>query len=339
MHGIPDAAPIVDLIEAFRSSKAMFVAVSLGVFDHLAKEPADLSTLAGALACTADPLERLLDACVGLNLLSKDNGHYTNTALASAYLCYESPHSLAGYILYSDQVSFRLWAHLEDAIRSGGPRWKEVYKEDADIFDQFFRTDDAMRHFLKGMHGFGMLTSMLVVSAFDLSAYRQFVDVGGATGHLAMAALERYPRMRATLFDQTRVIDSVQETALESPFAARLELAKGNFFDGESIPAGDVYGLGRILHDWPDEKVVVILRGIHDRLPSGGGVLLAEKLLKEDKSGPLSAHLQSLNMLVCAEGKERTLSEFRALLESCGFGHVEGRVTGAPLDAVFAQKL
>jgi acetylserotonin N-methyltransferase len=43
-------------------------------------------------------------------------------------------------------------------------------------------------------------------------------------------------------------------------------------------------------------------------------------------------------MLVCTEGKERTLTEFRVLLESAGFTEVRGHITGAPLDAVFAVK-
>ena len=74
------------------------------------------------------------------------------------------------------------------------------------------------------------------------------------------------------------------------------------------------------------------------RLPSGGGLLIAEKLLAEDKTGPTPAHMQSLNMLVCTEGKERTVSEYRALLEAAGFVDVQGRRTGAPLDAVLALK-
>jgi acetylserotonin O-methyltransferase len=48
--------------------------------------------------------------------------------------------------------------------------------------------------------------------------------------------------------------------------------------------------------------------------------------------------LQSLNMLVCAEGRERSLSEYRALLKAAGFREVQGRLTGAPLDAVLAVK-
>jgi acetylserotonin N-methyltransferase len=46
--------------------------------------------------------------------------------------------------------------------------------------------------------------------------------------------------------------------------------------------------------------------------------------------------MQSLNMLVCTEGRERSLAEYRALLESEGFTRVQGHRTGTPLDAVLA---
>jgi len=245
---------------------------------------------------------------------------------------------LVGYILYSDQVLFKLWSHLEDAIRDGVPQWKEVFGGDADIFDQFFRTEEAMKTFLKGMHGFGVISSPLVVSAFDLSPYRTLVDLGGATGHLAISACERYPELRAIVFDLPRVIDAVRDDLSKVAIASRIELMKGNFFNPKEIPEADLFGLSRILHDWADEKVVLLLRSIYDRLPLGGGILIAEKLLNEGKTGPISAHLQSLNMLVCTEGKERTLSEYRTLLEDAGFNDVRGKVTGALLDAVIAVK-
>jgi acetylserotonin N-methyltransferase len=43
-------------------------------------------------------------------------------------------------------------------------------------------------------------------------------------------------------------------------------------------------------------------------------------------------------MLLCTEGKERTLGEYRRLLEDAGFQNVQGRITGSPLDAVLATK-
>jgi acetylserotonin N-methyltransferase len=48
--------------------------------------------------------------------------------------------------------------------------------------------------------------------------------------------------------------------------------------------------------------------------------------------------MQSLNMLVCTEGRERTVSEYAVLLRAAGFTSVEGRHTGAPLDALLALK-
>ena len=48
--------------------------------------------------------------------------------------------------------------------------------------------------------------------------------------------------------------------------------------------------------------------------------------------------MQSLNMLVCAEGKERNLAEYTALLHEAGFTQVEGKVTSAPLDVILAVK-
>ena len=52
------------------------------------------------------------------------------------------------------------------------------------------------------------------------------------------------------------------------------------------------------------EKIQKLLARIYERLPKNGALLIAEKLLDEDKQGPGWAHLQSLNMLVCAEGKD-----------------------------------
>lgn len=334
-----DPAPVLALIDAFRSSKVMFVATSLGLFDSLQRQPSTAESLAAELQLQSEPVERLLDACVGLGLLSRQGDIYKNKPVASSYLCRGTPNTLAGYIVYSDKILFQLWAHLENSIRRGGPQWKAAFHVDGGIFDHFFRTEEDMQAFLEGMNGFGTLSSPVVVAAFDLSRFKKFVDLGGATGHLAIAACERYPGMNAILFDLPRVIDSVHRRVSLCSVSSRIEIIKGDFFDAEQLPHADLFALGRILHDWADEKVSLLLRAIYEHLPPGGGILLAEKLLNEEKTGPIAAQLQSLNMLVCTEGKERSLSEFRALLETAGFTDVRGSVTGAPLDAVFAVKI
>ena len=334
---LPDPAPVLDLIEACRRSKAMFAAVALGVFDRLEQGEADAATLARQMQLNPDALERLLDACVGLGLLRKEKARYAILPVAQTYLCRSSPQTLAGYILFSNKAVYALWGNLEGAVREGKHRWRETFGLKGPIFDHFFKTEENKREFLTGMHGFGLLSSPAVVLAFDLSRFRRLVDLGGATGHLAVAACERYPLLRAAVFDLPAAIEVAWEFIARCRYADRIELVAGDFFS-DPLPKADLFSLGRILHDWSEEKIRGLLARIQAALPRGGALLIAEKLLDETKTGPLPALMQSLNMLVCTEGKERTLSEYAALLRQAGFEQVQGHKTGAPLEAVLAVK-
>jgi acetylserotonin N-methyltransferase len=333
----PDPRLVLDLLEAFRRSKTMFAAVSLGVFDALAAGPQPLPDLAAELRANAGALERLLDACVGLQLLRRNGSDYENTPVATAYLTQGSPQRLTGYLNFSNDVMWKLWANLEDAVREGTHRWQQTYGWDGPIFSHFFKTDEAKREFLMGMHGFGLISSPHVVGAFDLSRFTRLVDLGGATGHLAIAACQRWPNLRAVVFDLPDAVPLAQEIVGASPVAGRIEIVPGDFFT-DPLPEGDVYALGRILHDWTEEKVLKLLGRIHKALPPKGAVLIAEKLLRDDKTGPRWAQMQDLNMLTCTEGQERTLGEYAALLKQVGFSDVSGCRTPAPLDAVLAVK-
>src|SRR4051794_2212638 len=189
---LPDPTPVLDLIEAFRRSQTMFAAVSLGVFERM---PATGATVAEAIGAHAEATARLLDACAALGLLTKTDGVYSNAPVAEKYLRADSPDTLRGYIRYSDDALYPMWAHLGDAVREGSHRWRQTFGLDGALFSHFFRSEAAMRDFLVGMHGFGMLTSPAVVAAFDLGCFRRLADLGGATGHLTMAACERYPEL------------------------------------------------------------------------------------------------------------------------------------------------
>jgi len=334
---VPDPAPILDLLEAFRRSKTMFAAISLGVFDRLASGPASLDELARDLHADRDALQRLLDGCVCLRLLSHDGSGYANTPTASAYLTSASPRRLTGYARYSNMALWQLWAHLEDAVREGTHRWKQTFGWDGPIFDHFFRTDADRREFLMGMHGLGLISSPAVAAAFDLRRFRRLADLGGATGHLAVAACRRYPELHALVFDLPGTQALAGELIGATEVANRIELQAGDFFT-DALPEADLFALARILHDWSQDKIDRLLRKICERLPAGGALLVAEKLLNDDRAGPSQAVFQSLNMLICTEGKERTLGEYAAILRQAGFAGVEGKRTGTPVDAVLAVK-
>jgi acetylserotonin N-methyltransferase len=334
---IPEPGAILDLLVGFRRSKAMFAGVTLGVFDALSRGPQLPEQIADQMRVNPGALVRLLDTCVGLGLLTRHNGRYTNTPEATTYLTRDSPRRLTGYINYSNDVLWPLWAHLESAVREGTPRWRQAFGWNEPIFSSFFHSEESKREFLIGMHGVGLLSSPHVVAAFDLSRFRRLVDLGGATGHLAMAACQRYPKLTAVVFDLADVVPLASEFIATSPIADRVVVEAGDFF-ADPLPSGDLYSLGRILHDWREDKVLELLSRVAETLPTGGGVLIAEKLLRGDKSGPELAHLQDLNMLTCTEGKERTLEEYESLLLRVGLVDVRGFRTSCPLDAVIARK-
>lgn len=334
---LPDPTPIIDLMDAYRRSKTMFAAVNFGIFDLLHEGPRTAVEIAERLRTNVSATQRLLEACAGLKLLENREGLFSNTPEADTYLRQSSAQSLAGYILYSNQALWYCWGNLEDAVREGTPRWEQTFGSPGPIFEHFFSTPEKMRTFTMGMHGLGLSTSPHVISAFDLSEFHTMADLGAATGHLVISACERYPKLRGIAFDMAKVIPLAEEFIAASTARERLSAQAGDFFT-DVLPTADLYALGRILHDWGEGKIHLLLRRIYEALPVGGGLLIAEKLLLEDRSGPLGAHLQSLSMLLVTEGKERSLSEYKALLEEAGFAGIEGRHTGKYLDAVLARK-
>ena len=153
----PEAQIVIDLMDGFRASKAVFTAVSLGIFDQLHERARSCEALSRDLGCVPDALERILGACAAFHLLRIEKGTYHNEPVATRFLRLHSPESLTGYMLSSDRILYRLWAHLESAVREGTHRWKQEFGQKEGIFDHFFSTEADKKTFLAGMHGNGLL--------------------------------------------------------------------------------------------------------------------------------------------------------------------------------------
>lgn len=334
---LPDPNRVLEIVDGLRISKAVFAALEAGVFEYLEGTAHSAAECAAHLHLNADAIERLLDACTAAGVLTKTDGLYRNTEVASVYIRQSSPNTLAGYMLYANRITWRLWEHLEDAVREGTPRWTQTFGEKNDIFDHFFASKDAKETFMTAMHGMGLLSSPRVAGSFDLSEHRVVADLGGGTGHLVAAICERYPAMEGIVFDLPGIAPIARKRLADAGLSGRVRVMEGDFFR-DALPAADLYCLGRIFHDWSEPKIRTLLAKMRTALPDGGAVLLAEILLNDEKTSPLSGLLQSLNMLACTEGKERNLAEYRALFESEGFRDVKGVRTGKPVDAIYARR-
>ena len=176
---------------------------------------------------------------------------------------------MTGYINYSNEVMWKLWYHLEDAVREGTHRWQQAFGWDGPIFSHFFRTEQAKREFL---HGHARLRRDQLAAgraAFDLSKFRSTGRPGGRNGALGDRCLRAIPTMRAIVFDLADAVPLAKEIVGASPVADRVDVLPGDFFKDE-LPQGDIYALGRIVHDWTEEKILKLL-GPHLRATSRRG--------------------------------------------------------------------
>ena len=232
---------------------------------------------------------------------------------------------------------WKLWANLEGAIREGTHRWQQTFGWDGPIFSHFFRTDDALREFLMGMHGYGLISSPQVVAAFDLGRFRRLVNLGGATGHLAIAACQRY----ATLRPWSSI------SPVPSPWLARSSARRRSRIESRSRPAISSWTPCRRLTSSPSGASFTTGRNPRSSTSPGAfttgfrpaGRCSSRKSFSTKTSAVLDGlRCRILNMLTCTEGKERTLAEYEAVMEQVGFSEVFGAKTPSPLDAILAVK-
>src|ERR1700722_9606903 len=113
----------------------------------------------------------------------------------------------------------------------------------------------------------------------------------------------------------------------------RITIESGDFF--ASVPAGDVYLLKWILHDWDDSSCVKILSNCRRAIASPGRVVVVEYRLGEI-SDPGRGALADINMLTLTGGRERTTAQYGQLLAAAGFRLESVKPTPTPFDILEA---
>ncbi|KAL9973439.1 hypothetical protein ACROYT_G019901 [Oculina patagonica] len=343
----PIPSKLHELIYAFRESKALFAACDLGIFDllHESDAPQSAKDISSKMSTNVDATTRLMDTLVALELLEKtkqgESWLYSNTKMAKQFLTKSSPDSVDGYIRHSNKLLYHLFGNLESAVREGSNQWMKTFGQSPeDAWKAAYNTEEDRLRFLRAMHSTSRHSCHAVVTAFDLSEFQSCCDLGGGTGTMAYTLCQYYPTMKITVCELQSAVDLAHHfrpSSEDCPNQGNVSYVVGNFFHSD-LPKADLYVLSRILHDWPEEKVDFILSNVFKSLPSGGSLLLADKFISEDKTGPKSTLLQSLNMLVQTHGKERTATEYRQLLEKQGFVDIQTKQLESSLDAILCRK-
>jgi hypothetical protein len=296
-------------------SQAVCVAAKLGVADQLAGGAKSAGELAEATGAHERSLYRLLRTLASVGVFRELPERRFELTPMSEALRSDAPGSLRdASIFMGEEWHWRVWGHTIESVRTGGSAWERAHG--SEIFSWFSTHPEESAVFDRAMTSFSTLATEAVVRAYDFSGFDTLVDVAGGHGSLLSEILRANPQLRGVLFDQPHVIEGARAFVASKGLAERYELVAGDFF--ESVPAGaDAYVMKHIIHDWDDERAVLILKNIASAMREGGRVLLVEMVLPP-ANVPHLGKVLDIEMLTSPGGIERTEEEYAELFDRAG---------------------
>jgi len=297
------------MINGYQVSQALSVAARLGLPDLLVDGPRTVDDLAGATGTHSPTLLRLMRALAAVGVFERsENGRFGLTDLG-ATLRRDAPHSIAGWAEFIGRPYYtQAWAALGESVRTGDNAFGLVHG--TTIWAYRASRPDEQLLFDRAMGALSGAVVEAVARTYDFGRVGTVVDVGGGRGALLTAILAEHPGVHGVLFDQPEAVAGLEG-------GDRWSVVGGDFFT--AVPDdGDAYLLKAVIHDWPDDESVAILRTCRKAIRESGRLLLIEQLLDQAPDAVRTA-FSDLNMLVAPGGRERELSEYGALLSAAGF--------------------
>jgi SAM-dependent methyltransferase len=314
---------LLQMSEGFGVARAVQLAAELGVADLLDDAPRRADDLAAATATHPGALYRLLRALAGVGLFTEvEPGRFALTPDGER-LRGDHPESLRSWVLFQGLFN-GVYAEAMHSLRTGEPTVPLVFGEP--LFAHLQRHPEHGRIFNAAMGEHSRLTGKALAAAYDFTRARQIVDVGGGDGSFLSTVLRAFPGSAGVVFDQPHLSDAAGKRIGAAGLGERCRFVGGDFL--REVPSGgDVYLLKGVLHNWPDDQAVVMLRNCRRAMGAGGRLLLIEWVVPGGDA-PHPSKFLDLAMLFVYGGRERTEEEYVALLTEAGLRI--NRILGSP---------
>jgi hypothetical protein len=303
------------LICGYWHSQCIYVAAKLGIADLLAAGPVSVDELATKTGTDRPSLFRLLRALASLGVFAEDAGGRFRLTPAAEPLRRDVPGSQWAMAVMMGEEHYRSWGELLYSVRTGKIAFDKIFGQP--VFEFLSEHPEQAALFDQAMVGVHGRETAAMVDAYDFPQFSSLADVGGGNGSTLCGILKRQAKLHGTLFDLPGVIERAAATVNAAGLADRVHLVAGSFF--ESVPGGvDAYLLRHIIHDWDDEKAILILSNVRRAIREDGRLLVVESVIPPGNE-PFFGKLLDVTMLVIPGGKERTESEYRDLYARAGF--------------------
>lgn len=320
----------LQIASGYLASVSMNIVIELGIPDKIAAAPRQIAELARETTTNEDALYRIMRLLASVGIFTEAGPRAFAHTPASATLRADAPDSVRDMVrFWCDAFHFRVYAELMHSVRTGETCVERV-TGGKPIFE-FLPTDPRESEvFNRAMVSFSAQVIPAVLEAYDFSGIGTLVDVAGGHGSVLCAILAKVPQMRGILADLDHVLKGAGETIRRHGVEARVTLQTCDFF--KAVPAGGgAYIMKHIIHDWPDEKALTILRNITTAMGEKKGKLILIETVIKPGNDPHLGKFIDIEMLAMPGGRERTEAEFFALFDRAGFRLTRVVPTKSPL--------
>jgi SAM-dependent methyltransferase len=313
---LPPHIQLVQMGSAYWVSRVVFVAAKLGLADQLSGGPKSAIELAPTTGTHAPSLHRLMRTLASLGILTQyDNQRFALTPLGEALKADAPGSAQAAILLHGSEWHSAAFQQMMHSVETGETAMKKI--TGLPLFEYLGRHSDDASLFNKMIVGLHAGEPAAIAAAYDFSACRTVVDVGGGTGSVLASILSQHTEVRGVLFDSPHVVAEASPLLKAKGVLDRVTIESGDFF--KAVPVGgDCYVLSHILHDWNEEQCISILANCRKAIKPDGRLLIVEMVLPPGDT-PHPGKMLDMVMLVVVGGVERSESEYAALLSKAGF--------------------
>ena len=295
----------------FWQTQTIRMLVESRVFEYLPETSESLSkkcNLEGGI------LSRLLRAAGELGLVYTNKETIWFPTKKGNYLKQNHPRSLSRAALMWSGDHYDLWKERAGMINGSNVSFSLFDYFENLTFDEMVSYQNAILPYAKKDYEEigGFLLNQKALDSFAIQPGEEVLEAGGGTGKLIESIKRVFPDATYTLLEKEGVIKTIPSL---NPELSGINLLKGDLFENWNHRADRIL-MARVLHDWSDDKSLEILLRARDSLNDEGSLHIFEMIL-EDNS--FNGGLLDINMHLMTGGKERSLSEWDALLLNAGF--------------------
>jgi SAM-dependent methyltransferase len=316
---LPSPESILGLATVECRRRVFDTAVEVGVFGALAAGPATATELRERLSLHARYAGDFLDVLVALGLLERTGDRYRNGEAAEAFLDPAKDTYLGEFVEQIAGSFEQAWGQLTTALRTG-----QVEVQRRGGFLRKSHQDARSRRFIAVMDRLVSRIGEELSPLTDWAAVRDFIDLGGARGHLAAQVKQAQPHVRSRSYDVPDAEEFFDEHIAELGLTGEVGFIGGDLLT-DPIPAADVFVYGQVLHGWADPERKVLVRRAYEALRPGGVLMVYDRMIDDDRLDGRRL-LYSLYMrLVSPAGSEYRAADCQDWLRAAGFRDVTAK--------------